>query len=192
MSKHRLIGVIAACTLAALTGCTSGPNEQDTTFLDQLGEPHTSSQAPALIGAARAVCDRTAAVTDMDGFIDAQISIRRDFPDAVNRPGVGILGFEDAATSAYCPDVAAGLQGKLQAGMDAAIEDSQERGRQVQAELDAAEPPVMAPMGNGEPPVVLGGDPDLLVIPEECIGYGCSNEQDAALNEGERAANGGN
>lgn len=140
---------------------TPGPSSlsaEDEALLGLLGEPRESPQAAGLVAAANAVCDRLDPVTTTDDFIAAQISIRSDFPAAVNRPGTGIVGFEDAATFAYCPAV----------------------GERV-GEL------LLREAGLTPPPPQPGP-----VIPEgECVGYGCSEQQDAELNRGEREANSG-
>lgn len=168
------LAILATATVAA-AGCSSGPSKQDTAFLTQLGEPAGTPASAELVAAARSVCDRLGPVTDLASFTDAQIAIRNDFPDPVNR--YGILAFEDAATAAYCPDVATGLQETLMPELEAEVAAVEEQARRMEREL-------------GLPPAI-GGSESELVVPEECVGYGCGPEQDAELDRWERDANAG-
>lgn len=172
------LGLLIATTVA-VAGCAGGgyPTGQDEDFLARLGDTTESERGPGLVAAAHAVCDRLRPVNTLDELGAAQISIRTDFPGAVDT--FGILAFEDTATAVYCPDVAAGLGPKLQAEMQAEIAAVQEQARQVDREL-----------GLQPPAATVGSAPGaVLEVPEECVGYGCSPAQDDELNRWERDAN---
>lgn len=161
----------------AVAGCAGGgyPTGQDEDFLARLGDTTESERGPGLVAAAHAVCDRLRPVGTLDEFTTAQISIRDDFPGAVNT--FGIIQFEDVATAVYCPDVAAGLGPKLEAEMQAEIAAVEEQARRVDEEL-----------GTSSAPVIGSSPGPQLVVPEECVGYACPGMEEE-LNRGEREAN---
>lgn len=172
------LGFLIAATVA-VAGCAGGgyPTGQDEDFLARLGETVESGRGPGLVAAGRAVCDRLRPVNTLDEFTAAQVSIRADFPGAVDT--FGIVAFEDVATAVYCPDVAAGLGSKLEAEMQAEIAAVEEQARRVDEEFGL------------QPPVIGSSPGSQLVVPEGCIGYGCGPGQDEELGRWERGANSG-
>lgn len=172
-----MAGLGAVVAVLLLASCSAGPTPEDEAFLSALGEPVDSERADGLIAAGRDVCDRLAAVTSLDEFGEAQLAIGA----ANGRQGDDLLRFENAAVGAYCFAEIGRLRPIFE--RDAAAQAAETQ-RQVD-EYMATQPPG-PDLDLNTPGTQEGSAPA-----EECIGYGCSPEQDAQLNEEESEANAG-
>jgi len=164
VSPRLLVVVVTA--LMALAACSSSRSEQDQAFLTSLGVrgDAQTQDSTDLIKAGHALCDGLPAVKDPMTAITFRTNLLHDYPIATKN--TDLATFTSAATSSYCPDVAAAAAQRYSASLSV-------------VNVAPTTPAVPTPTSSPTPTTT------------ECVGYGCSAKQDAQINKGEASANPG-